>query len=154
GSETAEVAAMPEILKTIAERVRPDRAAILVVDMQNDFCAENGYIHKTRNADVSPNRPLAKRIQELVDHGRAAGTTIVWVKANYEPRYLSAPALLKREERGAGAVCCQGGSWGWEFFEVKPDNADLIVEKHTFSAFVGTDLDALLRARNIKTLVL
>jgi ureidoacrylate peracid hydrolase len=147
--------AMIEMLRTFPERVDPAHTAILVVDMQNDFCAEGGYLHRTRSADMSASPALAARIGALVDQGRAAGATIVWITANYEPRFLTAPALLKREERDPSQICCAGGTWGAAFFQVEPRaNGDLFVEKHTFSAFQGTPLDQMLRARGIKTLVM
>ena len=90
---------MIDVLRTFAERVDPTHTAILVVDMQNDFCAEGGYIHRTRKADMSAQPALAKRIDALVEHGRGAGATIAWITANYEPRFLSGPATLKRDER-------------------------------------------------------
>jgi ureidoacrylate peracid hydrolase len=144
---------MVEVLRSFAARVDPRHTAILAIDMQNDFCAEGGYIHRTRNADMSGNPALAERVVALTDAGRDAGATIVWVQANYEPRFLTGPALLKREARDPPLVCCAGGSWGWEFFGVAPKEGDLFAEKHTFSAFAGTDLDRRLRARGIKTLV-
>ena len=144
---------MMEILRELPARADPSHTAILVVDMQNDFCAEGGYIHKTRNADMSENAPVARRITSLVDAGRGRGASIVWIRANYEPRFLSAQAILKRE-RYPGQVCCAGGSWGWEFFTVSPHPDDILIEKHSFSAFFGTELDRLLRFRGIKTLIM
>lgn len=142
-----------ELLRNLSARVDPAHAALLVVDMQNDFCAEGGYIHKTRNADMSGSPALAKRISSLVEDGRAHGVPVVWIRANYEPRFLSPQAMLKREERQPGLVCCAGGSWGWEFFAVRPHPDDLMIEKHSFSGFYGTELDRLLRFRGIKTLI-
>jgi ureidoacrylate peracid hydrolase len=143
-----------EILRTFPARVDPAHTALLVVDMQNDFCADGGYIHKTRNADMSGSPALAKRISSFVDAGRARDIPIVWIRANYEPQFLSPQAILKREERQLALVCCAGGSWGWEFFDVRPHPDDLFIEKHSFSAFFGTELDRLLRFRGIKTLVM
>ena len=144
-----------EILRTLPARVDPAHTAVLVVDMQNDFCAEGGFIHKTRNADMSGSPALARRISSLVEAGRARGATIVWLQVNYEPRFLSPQAVLKFEERQQpGLVCCAGGTWGWEFFEIHPQADDLVIEKHSFSGFFGTELDRLLRFRGIKTLVM
>lgn len=145
---------MIEVLRSFAERVDPAHAAILVVDMQNDFCAEGGYLHRTRKADMSGSPALAARIEALVAAGRAAGAPIVWIRANYEPRFLTSPALQKREERTPPLVCCAGGSWGADYFGVAPQEGDIEVEKHTFSAFAGTELDRLLRTRGVKTLVM
>ena len=55
------------LLTGLDEILDPAHTAIVVVDMQNDFCAENGYIHTTQGADMSGNKPLAKRIGKLVD---------------------------------------------------------------------------------------
>jgi ureidoacrylate peracid hydrolase len=144
---------MIEILRSLPERIAPAHTAVLVVDMQNDFCAEGGYIQQTRNADMSASPALAQRITALTDAARGRGASIVWIRANYEPRFLSAQALLKRE-RYPGLVCCAGGSWGWELFGVSPYPDDLVIEKHSFSAFFGTELDRLLRFRGIKTLLM
>ncbi|MBV8536819.1 MAG: cysteine hydrolase [Alphaproteobacteria bacterium] len=143
-----------EVLRTLPARLDPAHTALLVVDMQNDFCADGGYIHKTRKADMSGMPALAQRISSLVEATRARGVATVWVRANYEPRFLSPQAILKREERPGGLVCCAGGSWGWEFFEVRPHPDELVIEKHSFSGFFGTELDRLLRYRGIKTLVM
>ena len=144
---------MSQPLLNIADRVDPRHTAILVVDMQNDFCAEGGYIDKVRKSDMSGNAPLAERIMALVDAGRAAGTPVVWIKANYERRYLSGQALVKLDEMGVDLVCCEGGSWGWDFFGVAPLVGEVVVEKHSYSAFYGTELDGILRYNGIRTIV-
>lgn len=145
---------MAELLTTLGDKVDPAHTAVLVVDMQNDFCAEGGHLHKNLGADMSPNVPLAGRIMELVGAARRSGAIVVWIKANYERKYLSGQALAKLAERGVETICCEGGTWGWDFFGVTPEPDELIVEKHTYSGFFGTELDRLLRFRGIRTLVL
>ena len=92
------------LLNGLEEILNPCHTAIVVVDMQNDFCAENGYIHATQGADMSGNRSLAERIGRLVKAGRTAGCEIVWVKAIYDHDLLPAPMLSKMLERGNSAV--------------------------------------------------
>ena len=145
---------MSQHLTELADQIDPAHTAILVVDMQNDFCAEGGYVDKIRKADMSGNRPLAQRIMALVEAGRAAGTMVVWIKANYERKYLSGQALAKLDQMGVDIVCCEGGTWGWDFFEVEPLANELVVEKHTYSAFYGTELDGVLRFNGIRSLVM
>ena len=50
------------LLTGLDEILDPAHTAIVVVDMQNDFCAVNGYIHTTQGADMNGNKPLAERI--------------------------------------------------------------------------------------------
>ncbi len=137
----------------LAEKVRPETTALLVIDMQNDFCAEGGYIHKQTGADMSANEPIADQINALVEMARAAKVPVVWIKANYELKYLSDQAIEKWKEKGLEAICCEGGTWGWDFYRVEPQSDELVIEKHTYSAFFGTELDRILRFRGIKTIV-
>lgn len=143
-----------EVLAGLEEVAAPGHTAILVVDMQNDFCADGGYIHKRFGKDMSANGPLAERITELVEAGRRAGVHLAWIQANYEPRYLSGQARAKLAERQVTDICCEGGSWGWSFFGVQPAPGETMIEKHTYSAFFGTELDRLLRFRGTRTLVM
>lgn len=145
---------MTEILTSLPEKLDPAHTAIVVIDMQNDFCAEGGYLHKHLGVDMSANFPLAGRIMSLVGAARDAGAMVVWIQANYERRYLSGQALAKMDEKGIEDVCCEGGTWGWDFFEVTPEPGEWKIEKHTYSGFHGTELDRVLRFRGIRTLVM
>lgn len=145
---------MTEVLTSLTDRLDAAHTAVVVVDMQNDFCAEGGYIHDNLGVDMSGNGPLAGRIMALVRAARGAGAMVVWIQANYERRYLSGQALAKLGEKSVDAVCCEGGTWGWDFFEVAPEPGEWVIEKHTFSGFHGTELDRVLRFRGIRTLVM
>ncbi len=144
---------MQEVLSEFSERLNPEHTAVIVIDMQNDFCAEGGHLHKSRGGDMSANLPLAKRIMSLVEAAREAGAMVIWIKANYEPRYLSGQALLKRQQNQTEGICCEGGTWGWDFYEVEARADEWVIEKHTYSGFAGTELDRVLRFNQIKSLV-
>jgi ureidoacrylate peracid hydrolase len=137
-------------MNALEEQLRPDQAALLVVDMQNDFCAEGGYLQRERNYDVGFAKPLAARINAAVAAARKAGMMVVWVRSTYDFKYLNPAERAKRGTEG----CCLEGTWGVAFFEVSPLPGELIAEKHRFSAFHGTTLDNELRSRGIRTLVM
>ena len=145
---------MVEMLMSLPEKINPVHTAIVVVDMQNDFCADGGHLHNKLGCDMSGNAPLAERIMELVDGARKADAFVVWIKANYEPRFLSGQALTKLAENQTDSICCEGGTWGWDFYQVAPNPGEPVIEKHTYSGFFGTELDRMLRFRGIKTLVM
>ncbi len=145
---------MIEPLMSLPEKIDPAHTAIVVVDMQNDFCAEGGYLHGNLGCDMSANEPLAGRIMDLVGAARSAGALVMWIQANYEPRYLSGQALAKLAEKQIETVCCEGGTWGWDFYRVAPEPGEPVIEKHTYSGFFGTELDRMLRFRGIRTLVM
>ena len=144
---------MDDFLMTLPERVAPAHTAIVVIDMQNDFCAKDGYLDSHSGVDEGANKALAGRIMDLVEAGRRAGTEIVWVQAIYDPKYMPPPFLVRRRERGIDAVCCAEGTWGAEFYEMSPKDDEIFIEKHRYSAFCGTRLDNILRVRGIKTVV-
>ncbi len=124
--------------------------ALLVIDMQNDFCATGGFLQRERNYDVSQTHGIAQRIGAVVTTARAAGMPVVWIRSIYDFKYLNEADIAKRGTEG----CCLEGTWGVEFFELEPAPGETIVEKHCFSAFQNTHLDAELRARGIRTLVM
>jgi ureidoacrylate peracid hydrolase len=141
---------MTAILPTLEEPARPDRAALLVIDMQNDFCAGGGFLHKERGYDVEFAKTVADNIVTAVACARAAGMAVVWVRSIYDFKYLIGPHIVKRRSER----CCLEGSWGADFFRVKPEPDDLIIDKHHYSAFRDTALDTVLRRRGIATLVM
>ena len=142
------------LLNGLPEILDPAHTAVVVVDMQNDFCAENGYIHTTQGADMSGNAPLAARIGKLVEAARAAGAMVVWTRAIFDHELLPAPMLSKMLEKGKGAVCCASDSWGADFYEIGPADGEMVVDKRCYSAFHNTQFDDILRRRGIRTLVM
>jgi ureidoacrylate peracid hydrolase len=137
------------ILATIEEQCRPEHTALLVIDMQNDFCAEGGFLQKERGYDVGFAATVADNIRSVVDAAREAGMPVVWVRSIYDYKYLADPHIVKR--RGEG--CCMEGSWGADFFALAPAPGELIVDKHCYNGFRETTLDADLRSRGIRTLI-
>jgi ureidoacrylate peracid hydrolase len=141
---------MTALLATFEEQVRPDRAALLVIDMQNDFCAAGGYLQRERGYNVEFARTVADRIATAVDAARAAGVLVVWIRSVYDFKHLAAPHIVKRRDEG----CCLEGTWGADFYELKPNPDEPVVTKHHYSGFAGTPLDGLLRKNGIRTLVM
>jgi ureidoacrylate peracid hydrolase len=140
---------MSHLLQTLEAQVAPQHAAVLVVDMQNDFCAEGGYLQKQRGYDVAFAGQVAAAIDEVVTKARARGVPVFWIQSIYDFKYLATPHIVKRREEG----CCMEGSWGADFFTLKPAADERIVTKHHFSAFHGSSLDDHLRKLGTRTLV-
>lgn len=144
---------MQDVLSQFTDRVDPAHTAIVVVDMQNDFCAQGGSLDRRLGCDEAANAALADRIMALVAAGRARGAPIVWVQAIYDDKYVPPPMLAKAAERGDTGPRCAEGSWGADFYRLRPDDGDILIRKHCYSAFQGTPLDQLLRRRGVRTLV-
>jgi len=83
----------------------------MVIDMQNDFCAENGYVETVVGKDATACRAVAPEIMALVGAAREHGVPVFWIKANYDPDRLPEGMLAKQREKSAD-ICCGTGSWG------------------------------------------
>ena len=144
---------MDKILYELTDKINPIHTAVLVVDLQNDFCAPEGYVGQRFGCDPQANESLAKRNVELTEVARRAGVLIIWVQAIYDPEHLSAPMIMKGGQSNNEKRCLDG-TWGAEFYNVEPKEKDLVIQKHRYSAFSGTSLDNHLRRHAIKTTVI
>jgi len=121
--------------------------------MQNDFCAEGGYIESVVGKNAAACRAAAAPIAALVAAARAAGVPVHWMRADYRLEKLPAGMAARFAAQGKGRVCCEPGGWGAEFYQCAPAPGESIVTKHCYSGFIGTDLEDRLRARGVATLV-
>jgi ureidoacrylate peracid hydrolase len=148
-------------VKGLREKIAPSHTALVVIDMQNDFIADEGLIAR-EGRDVSQAKEMAKHLPELIKTARAAGVFVVFVRNVYtsdQNFYLSDVWLEQAARKRAGGYTripvCAAGSWGGDFYgDVRPEAHDPIVTKHRYSAFYNTDLDTILRANGIRTVVL
>lgn len=147
-------------LRTLEEKVDPRHTALVVVDVLNDFCADEGTMAR-EGLDVRAPQALAERLPELIDAGREAGALVVFVRNVYSTDanwYLSDVWLEQAERRRKGnyteRAVCPPDSWNNDFYgEVRPRPGDPIVTKHRFDAFLNTDLDTILRANGTRTVI-
>jgi ureidoacrylate peracid hydrolase len=135
------------------ERVDPATTRFLVVDVQNDFCAEGGWFDKHGN-DLTLIHEAVDRLLGFIDVARAVGMPPIFIRAIYDEIYLSPPMLERHARTGLGIDHCQSGTWGAEFFRVAPRDDELVITKHRYSAFKDTELGALLRAQRVESLIL
>ena len=148
------------VLATLPDKVKPEHTALVVIDMQNDFCASGGMVSKD-GRDLSEAQAMAKRLPKLLDSARAAGVLVVFVRCLYTTEgnaYLSDVWLEQaaRERKGGFTriPVCEDGAWSGDWYGVRPEPGDVIVTKHRYDAFQGTDLDLILRSRGIRTIAL
>jgi ureidoacrylate peracid hydrolase len=159
--EVAARLAHVRLLSTLAQKIEPAHTALLVIDMQNDFCAPGGCVSKG-GADLIEAQTMAKRLPVLIAGARAAGVRIVFVHAVFstEQNFYLSDAWLEHAGRArAGSYTrvpvCAEGAWGGDHYEdIRPQPGDAVVTKHRYDAFQGTDLDLILRSNGIRTVIL
>lgn len=138
------------MLRTLSEKVDPKHTALVVIDMQNDFCHENGAVAQD-GGNVTPAQEMVPRLQALIDSAHEAGAHVVFTQAWHSEWTDSEVRMERRVDK---SPTCMEGTWGAEFYGVFPEERDLVLKKNRFSAFIGTNLDLILRTRGIKSLIL
>jgi ureidoacrylate peracid hydrolase len=151
---------MTEMLTTLAKKVRPEHAALLIIDYQNDFCHEDGVFARA-GFDVSTFRAIEENLLMLLAAARQAGVHPVWIRNAYnssDGAYLSPvfmeQAIRRWNGRYSRIPVCEEGSWGQDFYgRLRPLPGERIVTKHRYDAFIGTDLEVILRAICARTVI-
>ncbi len=141
------------LLLAPAARLAVSHTALLVVDMQNDFCAPGGYIERVMKRDPGPCAAVAEPIGRLAAAARKAGVPVFWLRADYRIEMLPANMQARLAERGITEPCCVPGEWGYDWFGVTPAPGESVTDKRCYDGFVGTDLAAALDARHVRTIV-
>jgi len=146
------------VFTTLAEIVDPRHTALLVIDVQNDFCSEGGLMHEI-GKDLSMMKGMIGRLGGVLDAARAAGVLPVYIQNSWLPQHRAASGpwlrfMVVRYGMDPGRGCTVEGTWGAEILpEVAPQPGDVVVKKWRSSAFVGTNLDMVLRCNDIKSIV-
>ena len=123
----------------IALRLVPERTAVIVVDMINEFLEDGGLMV------MASGRALYEPIQQLVDAAHRVGSTVIWLRDEHEAHN---PELRKR------ILHCLPGSWGTQLVAaLRPGPTDLILTKSSYNGFFRTPLHERLQERSITTLI-
>jgi ureidoacrylate peracid hydrolase len=157
------VEAKPEALA-----INPAQSAVVVVDMQNDFGSKDGMF-ALAGIDISGIRSAIAPTARVLASARRAGITIVYLKMGFQPDlsdagYPDAPNWIKHRPLRVGeATTAPDGTasrilirdtWNTEIVqELAPEPGDIVLYKHRYSGFYGTDLDTVLKSRSIKSLI-
>lgn len=135
------------------------RTALIVVDMQNDFCAPGGWFD-SQGIDLAVARRVIKPINAMVKGARRAKIPVVWLNWSVRPDRLNLPhGVLRTGAYGARLPSGKGpvlerGSWGARIVAgLDARKTDIHVDKHRLSGFWDNEFDTILRRMDVTTLL-
>lgn len=154
-------AAQPQAL-----RIDARRTAVIVIDMQNDFCCSGGWLHHI-GVDIEAARRPIEPLRALLPELRDRRVPVLWVNWGNRPDRLNlSPSLLHVYKptgigmglgdvvAATGSRVLEKGSWGASIVdELVPHSSDIHVDKYRMSGFWDTPLDSILRNLGVTTLL-
>ena len=136
----------------------PDKTAVVLIEYQNDFTSEGGALHDAVKG-VMDDSQMIENTRKVVAEARAAGVTVLHAPITFAPGYgeLGDPDKVYGILKGvvdSGAFV--KGTWGAEICDqLTPEENDIVIEgKRGLDTFASTNLDFVLRSREVETVIL
>jgi len=146
--------------------IESERTAVVLVDMQNAFASPGGMLDLA-GMDVGPARDAVTNARTLADAARGAGIPVIYLVIGWPVDQSTAGGDDSPNRRKELALCLMRerpelrgklltyGTWDFQIVDqLAPEAGDQVITKARYSGFAGTPLDAVLRGRCAKYLLM
>jgi len=135
----------------LAYRIDPSLAALVVVDVQVDFCRAPGSSPEQSAAMEK----MSINLERLIATAHLVEIPVIFIQTIHD---LDSDSLAWRSRHGSLAAyeqeLCKPGTEGAEFFRVAPSDGDIVVVKHRYDAFIGTEFESILESLGRRAVIM
>ncbi|MEW5955929.1 MAG: isochorismatase family cysteine hydrolase [Candidatus Micrarchaeota archaeon] len=142
---------MNKIVRELEKKLSK-KTALLVIDVQNDYCSPSGALAKS-GKPMQCIQEAAEKTIAVVEQAREARVPIVFTRMDYDLEKIPANNLERLKINKMEGLCAPG-SWGAAFYKVRPKKGDRVVTKNFYDAFFRTDLGKWLEKKDVQTILL
>ena len=155
------------VLESLPEPIKldPSQTALIVVDMQNAYASQGGYLDLA-GFDVTSTKPVIDKIKQAVDIAHQSGIQVIYFRNGWDNKYVEAGGsgspnyhksnalkTMRKNPELEGTLLAKGG-WDYELVdELTPAPQDIVIDKPRYSGFANTNFDSVLRSRGIRNLL-
>ena len=156
------------VLESLPEPIKldPSQTALIVVDMQNAYASQGGYLDLA-GFDVTATKPVIDKIKQAVDIAHQSDIQVIYFRNGWDNKYVEAGGsgspnyhksnalkTMRKNPEIEGTLLAKGG-WDYELVdELSPAPQDIVIDKPRYSGFANTNFDSVLRSRGIRNLLL
>ena len=156
------------VLESLPEPIKldPSQTALIVVDMQNAYASQGGYLDLA-GFDVTATKPVIDKIKQAVDIAHQSGIQVIYFRNGWDNKYVEAGGngspnyhksnalkTMRKNPEIEGTLLAKGG-WDYELVdELSPAPQDIVIDKPRYSGFANTNFGSVVRSRGIRNLLL
>ena len=131
------------------------KTALLAMDFENDIVHEEGALKDFGLAQMVKENDILEKVSTMLDAARSAGVQVVYVSVKFRPGHPEVSPYTGLFQAVVATNALVEGTWGAQIHEaVAPREGEPVVTKRAVSAFAASDLEKLLNASGISTLLL
>jgi len=132
------------------------KSALLIIDAQNDYCSMKGKIALSRGEDVESIQKTIKKLNSFIKKFRQLSLPIIFLRMNKDRNFVNKNLRNKLELSNPplSDSLCVPGTFGFEYFKLKPKRDDFEIVKYSYDAFSSDELKSLLKSLKVNTVLI